>query len=483
MISICFAYRHISQFMTASLLMSTLLLANCSSESVDHTEQSITIHTNAVVAGYQDGPIGFWETIVQDNKGYRLFNTTFTINDRHGRFTLVIVCPSNRSATAHRVDFYYMTTNELQSLDQTCSRPTEDIETERVIGKITGIDHQANEQAVVALDVDNSTQVDEAYGLIVNHGLREALALKGELVDKRIIPNRYYIKRRVTYDSLVWSRKNIDFTNPEFTGDAEANPTQVSLGDVVLSEQEATWRSHIGFISERGVILKIAESTQPEYSFQAVPLIGNNGEDFMAKNEGHEIVLQTFDEKNQVARQAIRLFKSSADRNTPNGFSLILPQPQPDFNDFILPPLKTPRYAQFEVEWEKKSEDFFGPIAIYRWTVTGDTVEKINEQVSSVTARTLQISNVQWVVNISNGWLDVTEEETHLFTLPDPSKIPGWQKAWGLKSGQTLDWQLQLLASHNNAGSILHYVLHREFNDGLQFSETKQKGTINSLSE
>jgi len=474
--------RHLSHFMTASLLASTWLLANCSSETVVNTEQSITINTNAVVAGYQDGPIGVWEVIVQDNENFELFTTTFSIHDRHGRFILVIVCPSSRSSASHRVDFYYMTTHELQSLDQTCSRPAEDIETEGVIGKITGINDQANEQARVTLDLDNSTQAYEAYGLVVNHGTREALALKGEVIDQKIIPNRYYIKRRTTYGNAAWSRQDIDFTNKAFTADAEANPTQVSLGDIPLIGEETSWHSHVGFISERSVMMKIAESTQPEYSFQAVPLIGSNGEDFMKKNEGHEIVLQAFDEQKQIARQAVRLFKASTDSNTANGFSLVLPQAQPAFADFTRP-LKTPRYAQFEVEWQKKSEDTFGPIAIYRWTVKGETVEKITEKTLTENARALQISNVDWTVNVSNGWLDVTEEDTHLFVLPDPSKIRGWQKAWGLKSGQTLDWQLQLFSSRHNAGHIIHYILHRQFNDGLLFGETKQKGTIISPSE
>ncbi len=465
-----------------SLLASTWLLANCSSETVVNTEQSITINTNAVVAGYQDGPIGVWEAIVQDNDNFKLLTTTFTIHDRHGRFVLVIICPSSRSTVAHRVDFYYMTTKELQSLDQTCSRPAEDIGRERVIGQIIGINNQANEQARVTLDLDNSTQVYEAYGLVVNHGLREGLALKGEMIDQKIIPNRYFIKRRITYNSATWSRQDIDFTNRAFTGDAEASPTQVSLGDVPLFDQETSWRSHVGFMSERGVILKIAKSTQPEYSFQGVPLIGNNGKNFMKTNEGHEIVLQAFDEQKQITRQAVRLFKTSANRNTTNGFSLLLPQAQPAFADFTRP-LKTPRYAQFEVEWQKKPEDTFGPIAIYRWTIKGETVEKITEKALTVNARPLQISDVTWTINISNGWLDVTEEDTHLFVLPNPSKIRGWQKAWGLKSGQALNWQLQLFSSRNNAGHIIHYLLHRQFNNGLLFGETKQKGTITSLSE
>ncbi len=451
--------------------------------------RSITLSANAIFAAYQDGPIGIWRSLVPNKAtAADFFTFTFIINDRHGRFSLVLACPSEMNDDGpHQVELYHLTIHEVQQLDHVCQRSKTNNFKEFTIGQIKGTDTDnedpaQREQTLISLDSGASAQVDEAYGLAVTDGRnREILAMRGPLENQLIQAREFYIERGVDFKKSGWSNKDIDFNRDRLTADASSQH-RVGVENIRLAGGEVGWVMEVNLISESGITLNMARTTEQFANFYSVPLYNNVGTTFLQADEGHEFVVTVLSEQGQAQRLAYRFFGTEIGSDTALLINQ-LPQLQPEFTRFMTYVQSAP-YAQFEVVWDAVSDPSFGPISVYRWQMEADSAQPPDPRTN---LRNQQVRRSQWTVSISNAWLDVDEDSRHVYRLPDPSQFAAitdvyeraaWQQAWGLQAGSTLSWRLSLLSSESNAGDIIHYKLAKRFANNMLLGEVIQSGEL-----
>jgi len=482
-------YRWILLFLLIPLLLACEALSN----KVDHS--SVSVDTNAHYAVYQKAPTKEWIPITSNNLFFGFKTVTFTVDDEQSAYGIVFVCPSSRTDRPHEVHVYYSTKAEMSLIDFNCRKPVDEIIEKPLYGNLVGVrmGDISTEGEYVRLALSSNVMLDawEAYAAIVRAGTRDIVAVKGsQPVAGEIEKKDFLIRRKVQLPisddpfkiDIDFSGSSLSYFNKAFDSDSEStvNITGASAEDVI--------KANIGFLSRNKTQLNLVSSNQSSFTFLPVPLEEFTGvvNEFVNRfefnpGEGHELLVSvSADDK--ITREVSKFFTTSEGEV----HALNLPKP------ISAPPLLALRQVgglqSLALNWRAYQDDASGITRMYRWVVDGFAAPALETKPASVA-----VEQVRWHINVTPGWLNTFGITSGEYTLVIPTHFEGapgnvtitdndfWRQEWSFQTRSPVGWQMSAISvtRDNKAEAVIDYLLNRNFDESLQFSQVYTRSTSN----
>lgn len=481
------------------ILVAAMLLSACEQIKNAKDHSAISVDTNAYYSVYQKSNTDIWRTVIKDNATFGLKTVAFTLEESNDGFGVVFVCPSDRADRPHEVHVYYSTYSEMELINFNCRKSLDEIIEKPVYGSVSGVEmaNTGNPEGEFArLAISNDVEVDawEAYAAIVRTGTRDIVGIKGKhAVDGSLLPEKFLIRRKLQLaPSAVPYSQNVDFSGVDlsfFT--RKFNENSRSVVNVTGNNQGDIVRSKISFLSRNKTVLDLLSSTQDSFSFLPVPLdkFTETVDDFVKNSEfnpgeGHELFVSAQSSDGSVTREVSKFFTVS------DGVVHDMNLPSPISNQPAVALKKVDDMQSIILNWNKYQDATSGDTRLYRWEIEGEAAAHLPDKVPTET-----IGRVKWYVTVTPGWLNAVGVIGTNYTLVVPThyedgqsdgvidKDDAWRKEWGFRATTPVNWQMSAVSvtENNKAGDVIDYLLNRNIDEKLQFSQVYVSSTTEPL--
>ena len=471
-----------------------LLLVACEKVIVSRT--GVSVDTNAFYTAYQKDPTSSWKQINYNNDTFILETVSFTVEEENDPYAVVFVCPSKRRDLPNDVFVYYATAAEMSLVDFRCRKPSDEISTRPVYGKIGGVKsaslsnpHNPQGELVhMALSSTVSLVTLEAYAANIAIGRRDAVAYKGKqsatgnFVEQ---PDTFFIARGFTAGLFSDSQKADLGFGESFTGyTAPFKPESLSTVQLTGQSETDDVSTELNFLSSRKSLLNLVKTNQPTFSFMPIPLDKFTGADiggFFNQNEfnpgeGHELHASVMSSAGKVEREVRKFFTlSDAQSHTIN-----LPK-KIDFTP-ALSLVNNGKYQFINTSWSEYNDSASGKTELYRWIFEGASAKLAGGAKSAV-----GVTKVRWSVYITPGWMSKVSRTPGSFSLTLPTKYETdvtfvvrdekrenvWSDDWSFQENTPVDWELTAFTASEkaSAGDVIEYLQNRNFAENYSFTE------------
>ena len=470
------------------LVLFAVMLAACDflENKVNHT--AVSVDTNAFYSVYQKKPSDSWRVLTENNiKG--LETITFTVADKNTAFGVIFVCPSKQGDRAHEVHVYYATKAEMERLNFFCLISIDEIIMKPMYGGVNGvtmadINNASGDVVRLAFSKDQSLDVWEAYATLVRSGTRDIVGIRGKSIGEGIIsPERFLIRRQFPLAANTEaSNLDVDFSGRDSSYYTAAfDPNTASTVNIIGAKNEDSISAKIGFLSRSQTLLKLDESSSDSFTFLPVPLqeFTEIVDEFynpfeFNPGEGHELVVTAKAADGLVSREVTKLFTLS-DNVTHN---VQLPEPVQNFPQLALN--KNGDVQNLVIKWNAHNDAASGQTRVYRWIVQGQAADYITDKVPENI-----VDDVKWHITVTPGWLNAigarneytlvipTHFENGLSNVENIKVKNSWRKEWSFKVSSEVQWEMSAIAvaDENKADAVIEYLLNRNFENDIQFSQ------------
>ena len=475
-------------------VVAVLTLAGCN--NVPKVERaSVSIDTNAYYTAYQKDPGSTWQQINFNNDKFILETLTFTLEEFTDPYAVVFVCPSRRRDLPHDIFVYYATAEEMRLIDFKCRKAPDEIIKRSLYGSINGvqpatISNPQGELVHLALSLNDSFNVLEAYAAVVTSGRRDAVAYKGKhspLGNYVESPETFYIRRGIA-TAITEKAERRDFGFGEFGGyTADFDPAARSTVNVTGFAATDILSSEVNFLSTNKSLLNLIETTQPTFEFIPVPLDTYTGlhDGFSNANEfnpgeGHELKVSVHSASGELDREAIKFFTNS----TAQSHNIVLPKVINFLPTMSLS--KTDKYQSINVAWDEYADPSVGDTRLYRWVFEGQAA-KLDDGVQTK----VDVSKVRWNVYVTPGWAKKQTRTAGSFVINLPvnyissASVDGkpvnvWSDDWSFQNNTPVSWELTVFSTSDkgSSGAVVEYLLNRNIVENYSFSQVRARSTI-----
>jgi len=472
----------------------------------DHS--AISVDTNAYYSVYQKNSGDNWRVIVSDNVSFIFKAITFTLDDSDAGFGVVFVCPSSRADRPHEVHVYYSTKPEMELINFNCRKSLDEIIEKPIYGSVSGVQmaDTANPDGEFArLAISNDVTVDawEAYAAIVRSGTRDIVGIKGKHAgDGGVLPEKFLIRRKLQLAaSAVPFSQNVDFSGVDISFYTKNfSESSRSIVNITGKNQGDIVQSNISFLSRNKTVLDMLSSSQDNFSFLPIPLdeFTETIDDFVRTSEfnpgeGHELHVSAQSTDGSVTREVSKFFTVS------EGVVHDMNLPAPIADTPLLALKEIDDMQGISLNWNKYQDVASGNTHMYRWEVEGESAAHLPDKVP-----TEEIGRVKWHITVTPGWLSAVGATGTNYTLVVPThyedgesdgvidKDDAWRKEWGFRATTPVNWQMSAVSvtytdeddddiEDNNAGDVIDYLLNRNIDEDLQFSQVYVSSTTEPL--